>query len=82
MEGKRIAYLTHSCLRKRMSLQIMLQTGVLNVVINLSSIGLRFGLASWKPQSTTPMPRSTKALPICIINLQVGIHIKHELVAP
>ena len=40
MEGKKRVYLTLPCLCGRMPLQIMLQMGVLNVVINLSSIGL------------------------------------------
>ena len=81
-EQKRITYLTLPCLSRRMPLQIMVQMCVLNVVINLSSIGLRFGLARWKHQSTAPAPRSIRALPNCIISCQVSIYIKHELVAP
>ena len=64
-----------------MPFQIMLQIGVLNAVINLSSIGLRSGLMWGKPQSTTPAPKSTSAKPSYIIILQVNIHIKHELVS-
>ena len=80
-EGKRRTYLTLPRLSERMPFQIMLQIGVLNAVINLSSIGLRSGLMRGKPRSMTPAPKSTSAKPSYIIILQVNIHIKHELIS-
>ena len=55
--------------------------GVLNAINVLTSIGLQSDLVRWKSWSKAHVPRSTKALPSCVISSQISIYIKHELVS-